>query len=326
MKSFEYPLSIAPMMDCTDRHFRFFMRLMTRRTLLYTEMIPVGAILKGDRERHLGFSPEEKPLILQIGGDDPQQLAEAAKVVEAYGYDGINLNVGCPSSRVRNGNFGACLMAHPEKVALAVKAMIQATDMPVTVKHRIGIDDLDAYEDMKRFVKIVASAGCKHFIVHARKAWLNGLSPKENRTIPPLRYEDVYRLKKEFPNLIIEINGGIKTFDEVKKHLTYTDAVMIGREAANNPYRFASADQLIYQDINIPIISRREVIENMLPYLERFITPTFKLHRMTLHMLNLFHGQKGSKVWKRFLSENAYKDGAGVEVVQAALERVYSCV
>lgn len=316
-----YPLSVAPMMDRTDRHFRYFMRLLTRRTLLYTEMVTTPAILHGDREKLLGFSPEEKPLVLQLGGDDPQQLAICAKVAEYLGYDEINLNVGCPSDRVQNGNFGACMMAQPARVARGVEAMVGAVNIPVTVKHRIGIDDRDRYEDMANFVAIVSGAGCQHFSVHARKAWLQGLSPKENRTVPPLRYQDVYRLKAEFPHLFIEINGGFTTLDRARQQLDKVDGVMIGRAAYDTPYIFATADRDIYgEDVAPP--TRPEVVEAMLPYIDRWLSRGVKLNSITRHLLQLFAGQPGTKAWKRHLSENAHLPDAGVEVVRAALEKV----
>lgn len=239
-------LSIAPMMDYTDRHFRYLMRQLTRRTVLYTEMVTSAAILHGDRQRLLGFSVIEKPLVLQIGGDNPADLAECCRIAEDMGYDGVNLNVGCPSSRVQDGHFGACLMAKPEQVAACVTAMQAATALPISVKHRIGIDDCDRYEDLANFVRIVSAGGCEWFTVHARKAWLKGLNPKENRTIPPLRYGDVYRLKQDFPHLGIEINGGILTLAEAQEHLQQVDAVMIGRAAYDNPYLFATADSGVY--------------------------------------------------------------------------------
>ena len=246
-KNKKSPLSVAPMMAWTDRHYRFFMRGLTRRTLLYTEMVTTGALLHGERARHLDFSPEELPLALQLGGDDPQALADCARMAEAWGYSEVNLKRGLPeSNRVQSGNFGACLMAQPETVASAVQAMKNAVSIPVTVKHRIGVDDLDRYEDMANFVQIVSAAGADRFSVHARKAWLRGLSPKENRSVPPLRYEDVYRLKKEFPHLTIELNGGVRTLEEVKTHLKHIDGVMLGRAAYENPYLFATADQMFY--------------------------------------------------------------------------------
>lgn len=316
-----YPLSIAPMMDRTDRHYRYFMRQITRRTLLYTEMVTTAAILHGDQEQLLGFSPEEKPLVLQLGGDNPNHLATCAKIAEDRGYDQVNLNVGCPSDRVQNGNFGACLMAQPELVAEAVEAMQKVVNIPVTIKHRIGIDDQDKYEDMAHFVRIVANAGCQHFTVHARKAWLQGLSPKENRTIPPLRYEEVHRLKQEFPYLFIEINGGFKTLAEVKDQLQFVDAVMIGRAAYDHPYLFATADQEIYGE-KTPPFTRQEVLEAMYPYIEYWLQKGVKLNSMTRHFLELFAGQPGTKAWKRYISENAHLTNAGIEVLQQALKQV----
>jgi tRNA-dihydrouridine synthase A len=316
-----YPLSIAPMMDRTDRHYRYFMRQITRRTLLYTEMVTTAAILHGDQEQLLGFSPEEKPLVLQLGGDNPNHLATCAKIAEDMGYDQVNLNVGCPSDRVQNGNFGACLMAQPELVAKAVEAMQKVVNIPVTIKHRIGIDDQDKYEDMANFVRIVANAGCQHFSVHARKAWLQGLSPKENRTIPPLRYEEVHRLKQEFPQLFIEINGGFKTLTEVKDQLQFVDAVMIGRAAYDHPYLFATADQEIYGE-KTPPLTRQEVIEAMYPYLEYWLKKGVKLNSMTRHFLELFAQQPGTKAWKRYISENAHLTHAGVEVLEQALKQL----
>ncbi|HEY9864564.1 MAG TPA: tRNA dihydrouridine(20/20a) synthase DusA [Candidatus Obscuribacterales bacterium] len=316
-----YPLSIAPMMDRTDRHYRYFMRQITRRTLLYTEMVTTAAILHGDQEQLLGFSPEEKPLVLQLGGDNPNHLATCAKIAEDRGYDQVNLNVGCPSDRVQNGNFGACLMAQPELVAQAVEAMQKVVNIPVTIKQRIGIDDQDKYEDMAHFVRIVANAGCQHFTVHARKAWLQGLSPKENRTIPPLRYEEVHRLKQEFPHLFIEINGGFKTLAEVKDQLQFVDSVMIGRAAYDHPYLLATADQEIYGE-KTPPLTRQEVIESLYPYIEYWLQKGVKLNSMTRHFLELFAGQPGSKAWKRYISENAHLTNAGIEVLQQALKQV----
>ena len=315
------PLSVAPMMDRTDRHFRYFMRQITRRTLLYTEMVTTAAIIHGDRKKLLGFSPEEKPLALQLGGDDPQELAECTRIATDFGYDEINLNVGCPSSRVQNGNFGACLMDQPDRVARGVEAMQQATDLPVTVKHRIGIDDRDRYEDMANFVRIVSEAGCQRFTVHARKAWLQGLSPKENRNIPPLRYADVYLLKQEFPHLFIEINGGITTLEQVDEHLQQVDAVMIGRAAYDRPYLFAECDRHIYGEEAIAP-TRHEVVEAMLPYIEHWMSQGINLNKISRHMLLLFNGQPGSRTWKRHISENAHLSGAGAEVIRAALAKV----
>ncbi|MDY6936980.1 MAG: tRNA dihydrouridine(20/20a) synthase DusA [Cyanobacteriota bacterium] len=315
------PLSVAPMMDRTDRHFRYFMRQITRRTLLYTEMITTGAILHGDRAKLLGFSPEEKPLALQIGGDDPIELTECARVAEGLGYDEINLNVGCPSDRVQNGNFGACLMAQPERVAKAIEAMQKVVRIPVTVKHRIGIDDRDRYEDMANFVRIVSEAGCNRFSVHARKAWLNGLSPKENRDVPPLRYEDVHRLKRDFPDLFIEINGGFTSLEQARDQYQFVDAVMIGRAAYDNPYLFARADRDIYGERTAPL-TREQIAESMFAYCDRWTANGFKLHAITRHILQLFAGQPGTKAWKRYISENVNRPGADSRVIAEALARM----
>ncbi len=314
-----WPLSVAPMMDRTDRHYRFFMRQITRHTLLYSEMVTTPAILKGDRERFLGFDPRERPLALQLGGDDPRQLAQCAAIAEGLGYDEVNLNVGCPSDRVQKGRFGACLMAEPGRVADAVDAMRQAVALPVTVKHRIGIDDLDRYEDMRAFVETVATAGCDRFSVHARKAWLSGLSPKENREIPPLRYKEVYRLKRELPHLAIEINGGITSLDATEQHLRHVDGVMIGRAAYDRPYLFAEADRRFF-GAESPPLTRRQVVDAMIPYLEHWYLRGTAVGHVTRHMLQLFAGQPGARAWRRHLSENA--PHAGPEILQAALARV----
>ena len=309
------------MMDRTDRHYRYFMRQITPGTLLYTEMVTAQAILHGDRERLLGFTPAEKPLVLQVGGDDPTSLATCARLAAEFGYDGINLNVGCPSDRVRSGNFGACLMYQPERVAAAVAAMVAASPLPVSVKHRIGVDDRDRYEDRVDFVSTVAAAGCRHFTVHARKAWLQGLSPKDNRTIPPLRYGDVYRLKQAFPHLWIEINGGITQLHQVRDHLERVDAAMIGRAAYDHPYLFATVDRA-FLGATEPGRSRQQVVEAMLPYLETWLGQGLKLNKITRHMLMLFAGQPGSRLWKQQLTEQASRPGAGVEVVTQALAAV----
>jgi tRNA-dihydrouridine synthase A len=316
-----YILSVAPMMDRTDRHFRYFMRQITRCTLLYTEMITTAAIVHGDRHKLLDFTPAEKPLSLQLGGDDPKTLAECAKIAQDWGYDEVNLNVGCPSSRVQSGNFGACLMAQPELVAEAVAKMQQAVEIPVTVKHRIGIDECDRYEDMSNFVRLVAQAGCTNFTVHARKAWLQGLSPKENRDIPPLRYQDVYRLKGEFPHLFIEINGGIINLEQTQQHLQHVDAVMIGRAAYDQPYLFATVDRDIFGLQVIPP-TPQQIIENMIPYIDYWTAKGLKLHSISRHLLQLFAGQPGTKAWKRHISENAPLPNSNSIVIQEALKKV----
>ncbi len=321
MATARHPVSVAPMMDRTDRHFRYFMRLITRRALLYTEMITVPAILSGDRDRLLGFDPAEHPLALQVGGDDPRALAEVARIAEQYGYDEINLNVGCPSDRVQNGRFGACLMKDPQRVADAVAAMKAAVRMPVTVKHRIGVDDLDRYEDMRRFVDTVAPAGADRFSVHARKAWLSGLSPKENRTIPPLRYDDVYRLKRERPECEIEINGGVVTLDAVTDHLRRVDAVMIGRAAYDDPFLFSAVDLRFYGEPTTAR-SRHDVVRALAPYAARWVEGGGRLHAVTRHVLGVFNGRPGARAFRRHLSEQGPRPDAGAEVLVEALARV----
>ncbi|ANV89833.1 tRNA dihydrouridine synthase DusA [Picosynechococcus sp. PCC 8807] len=314
-------LSVAPMMDRTDRHFRYLMRQITRRTLLYTEMITTQAIIHGDRPKLLDFDAAEHPISLQLGGDNPKELAECAKVGEDWGYDEINLNVGCPSPRVQQGNFGACLMTQPELVADCVAAMQGAVNIPVTVKHRIGVDEQDSYADLCRFIEIVSATGCNRFSVHARKAWLQGLSPKENRTVPPLRYADVYRLKQDFPHLWIEINGGITALEQIQTHLTQVDAVMVGRAAYDNPYLFATVDRDIYGEAIQPK-SRHEIVEEMLPYIERATKAGVKLHSISRHMLSLFLGQPGTKAWKRFITEEGRGTTVGREIIEQALALV----
>ena len=321
------PLSVAPMMERTDRHFRALLRRLTRHTLLYSEMITTGAVLHGDRDRLLAYSPDERPLALQLGGEDAGVLAACARIAWERGYDEVNLNVGCPSSRVQQGSFGACLMAAPAVVAEAVAAMRAAVPLPVTVKHRIGIDDADRYEDMTRFVEVVAAAGCDRFSVHARKAWLRGLSPKENRDLPPLRYADVYRLKRDYPHLAIEINGGILELAAVREHLEQgVDAAMIGRAAYDDPYLFAAADRDLFGDETAPPPSRREAVEAYLPYVEEQLAAGAPLKWMSRHLLGLFAGRPGARAWRRHLAEHAHLEGAGVEVLRQAMERVPATV
>lgn len=313
-----WPLSIAPMMDRTDRHYRYYMRQITRHTLLYTEMITTAALLHGDRGRLLDFSPEERPLALQLGGDDPTHLAICARMAEDWGYDEVNLNVGCPSDRVQQGHFGACLMARPDLVAESVAVMRQATTLPVTVKHRIGIDDRDRYEDMAQFVATVAEAGCDRFIVHARKAVLQGLSPRENRTVPPLRYADVYRLKAEFPTLRIEINGGITTLPQAVEHLQAVDGAMLGRAAYDQPYLFAEADRVGFADPALPR-TRRQVLEAMLAYLEPLVAQGMPPARVLRHLLTLFTHQRVARAWKRCLSERRWAPETAVPTLRAVM-------
>jgi tRNA-dihydrouridine synthase A len=319
--SYPMPLCVAPMMDWTDRHCRFFHRQLTRHTLLYTEMLTTGAVIHGDRERLLGYSPAEHPVALQLGGSEPEQLAVAARIGEEWGYDEINLNCGCPSDRVQSGRFGACLMAEPELVARLVGAMREAVRIPVTVKSRIAIDDLEEWPTLERFVRLISSAGCSRFIIHARKAWLQGLSPKENRDVPPLRYELVYRLKSEFPHLDISLNGGVRSLDAAAEHLRQVDGVMIGRAAYEDPYLLAEADRRLFGAVE-PLPERHAVVEAMLPYIEAQRQRGAPLGAITRHMLGLFQGLPGARAWRRHLSENAHKPGAGPEVVVAALARV----
>ena len=315
-------LSVAPMLDWTDRDFRYFLRLISKHSLLYTEMVTTGALIHGNnRERFLGHDVSEHPLALQLGGSDPDDLATCAKMGEEAGYSEINLNVGCPSDRVQSGSFGACLMADPKLVAEGIVAMQAAVDIPVTVKTRLGIDKLDSYEFVSDFIAQVSDAGCQMFIMHARKAWLNGLSPKENRDIPPLEYDRVYQLKRDFPYLHIDINGGIKTLADAQQHLAQVDGVMIGREVYHNPYLLAQADALLFNDAH-KVASRHEIINKMLPYIEQRMTQGRPVKSITRHLLGLFQGQPGAKAWRRHLSENAHLKGAGIEVIENALNLV----
>ncbi len=320
-KNIIHPLSVAPMMDRTDRHCRYFLRQISQRTLLYTEMVTSMAILHGDKEKLLGFDIAEHPISLQVGGDNPQDLAKCAQIAEEFGYDEINLNVGCPSSRVQNGNFGACLMLQPERVAECIAAMGAATKIPVTVKHRIGVDEVDSYEELVKFVSIVAETGCARFSVHARKAWLQGLSPKENREVPPLRYDYVHQLKQDFPHLSIEINGGFTTLEQAKTQLESVDAVMIGRAIYDNPYILALADNEIYGETS-DIPTRHQIIEAMLPYIDEWMNKGWRLNSITRHLLQLFHGQPGSRIWRRVITEQSVLPGAGVEVIEHALKGI----
>lgn len=314
------PISIAPMMERTDRHYRYMMRLISRKTLLYTEMVTTGALIHGDVDRHLRYDDTEHPIALQLGGDDPKALAECARIGADWGYDEINLNVGCPSNRVQSGCFGASLMARPDDVARAVESMRKACELPVTVKHRIGIDDLDRYEDMLNFVRIVAKAGSDRFTVHARKAWLNGLSPKENRNIPPLRYSDVHRLKTENPELPIEINGGFTDWDTVREQLDVVDAVMLGRAAYENPWMFSTVDAEFFgqQSRNL---TRHDVVASMVEYAKEVLAtdPRARLGHIARHLQNLFNGIPGARHWRRSIAQEAFKPDADPELLIKAL-------
>lgn len=316
-----HPVSIAPMMDWTDRHYRYFMRRITRRVLLYTEMITTGAIRFGDRDHLLGFHPDEHPLSLQIGGDDPDACAESVRIAEAYGYDEYDLNVGCPSDRVQNGAFGACLMADPDRVARVVEAMKSATDKPVTVKHRIGIDGRESYYDLADFVSRVSATNADRFIVHARIAILAGLSPKENRNVPPLRYEDVYRLKEDFPTLSIEMNGHIDSLEAIKKHLELLDGAMIGRAAYDNPYFLASADRELYGSTE-PVPSRREIAEAMIPYVEKVAAEGRSPRNVFRHMLGLFAFCPGARRYRRVLSDPRVDEADVGDTIREAMSGV----
>ena len=312
------------MMDWTDRHCRFFLRLISPRTLLYTEMVTTGALIHGDVAHHLDFDPGEHPVALQLGGSDPRALAHCARLGETWGYDEINLNVGCPSERVQTGSFGACLMADPPLVADCVKAMRDAVSIPVTVKHRTGIDDVDEYGFVRDFVGTVAAAGANAFIVHARNAVLKGLSPKENREIPPLRYPFVHQLKRDFPALTIVINGGITTHDAVARELAEVDGVMLGRVAYHDPFFLAEAETYCFADNEPgePRRSRADVVEALLPYAEAQLARGVHLRAITRHVLGLYHGAPGARAWRRVLSDSALLKNAGTEIFLTALREV----
>ena len=317
----DHRFSIAPMMEWTDRHCRFFHRLLTRRARLYTEMITTGAVLRGDRARLLGFDPAEHPVAVQLGGSDPRTLAEAARICADLGYDEINLNVGCPSDRVREGRFGACLMAEPALVGECVAAMKAAVRIPVTVKCRIGIDDQDPEESLDTLTHTAVAAGVDGLIVHARKAWLDGLSPKENRDIPPLDYDRVYRLKRAWPALHISINGGIASVEQGAAHLAHLDGVMMGRAAYQEPWRLLAVDPLVDR-APAPFASPKAALEAFFPYVERELAHGTRLHAMTRHILGLFHAVPGARAFRRHIATHAVKPGAGIAVLRDALAQV----
>jgi tRNA-dihydrouridine synthase A len=317
----DFRISVAPMMDWTTKDYRFFARLFNPNVVLYTEMVTTGAIIYGGANRHLDFNQQEHPIVLQLGGSNPQELATCTKMAEDWGYNEVNLNVGCPSDRVQNNKIGACLMAEPNLVAECIHSMQKAVSIPVTVKHRIGIDDMQSYEEMLHFVDTVAATGCTHFIVHARIAILQGLSPKENREVPPLRYEDVYRLKQERPQLTIEINGGIKTFEETQQHLHHVDGVMIGREAYHNPYLLAEMGQLW----NLEAPNRFDIMQQMLPYIHQRVAEGAPLSIITRHILGLFQNLPGARKWRQALSGGNAKTITDIEHaiqnIQVAMQR-----
>lgn len=314
-------LSVAPMLDWTNRDFRYFLRLISKHCVLYTEMITTGALIHGQKERFLGHDMREQPVALQLGGSNPDDLAKCAVLGEQAGYNEINLNVGCPSDRVQNGRFGACLMAEPKLVAECVAAMSAQVSIPITVKTRLGIDKLDSYEFLADFISQVANAGCEIFILHARKAWLQGLSPKENRNVPPLDYDRVYQIKHDFPQLHIDINGGIQNLEQVQQHLNNVDGVMMGRSIYHDPYLLAHVDKQLYGDQH-SVLSRHEVIREMLPYIEQRMTQGCPLKSITRHLLGIFQGQPGARAWRRHLSENAHAEGADLTVIEKALALV----
>ncbi len=310
------------MMDYSDRHGRFFMRQFSSRIRLYTEMITAPAIIHGDRVQLLGFHPQEHPVAVQLGGSDPAMLAEVAAICEAYGYDEINLNCGCPSDRVQSGRFGACLMLEPSLVAECVAAMKAATSLPVTVKHRLGVDEQKDYDQFANFVQQQVAAGSDAMLVHARNAWLAGLSPKQNRDIPPLHYDWVYRLKVDFPDVCIVLNGGIQSIDACESHLQHVDGVMLGREPFHDPMLLASVDRRLFNEAGKTDISRAQVIARMLPYIESNLSQGVALHHMAKPMMGLFHGAANARRWRRYLSEHMFAKGAGAEVIEAAAQLV----
>jgi len=315
--------SVAPMLDWTDTHCRYLMRLISKNALLYTEMVTTGAILHGDRNRHLDFNKEEHPLALQLGGSEPKDLAACTKVAAQWHYDEVNLNCGCPSDRVQSGRFGACLMKEPALVADCLKAMADASEIPVTLKCRIGVDDMESYEEFRDFIgEVHKGSGCNTVIVHARKAWLKGLSPKENREIPPLHYDYVYRLKQDLPHLEIILNGGINTLEEAGKHLEQVDGVMMGRQAYQNPYIMHDVDRLFYDMGESPHYSRKEISQQFVEYAERCVNNGAQIHHLTRHILGLFHEVPGAKKFRRHISENIHKPGASVEVLKQAIDCV----
>ncbi len=314
---------IAPMMDCSDRHSRYFLRMFSPRIVLYTEMVTAAAIEHGDRDYLLAFNEEEHPLAVQLGGSDPGQLYRAAAICADYGYDEINLNCGCPSDRVQSGQFGACLMQDPVLVAECVSALKSASSLPVTVKHRTGIDQQDDYDRFAIFAAAQIDAGAEALIVHARNAWLQGLNPKQNREIPPLKYDWVYRLKRDFPEQQIIINGGIKTLDACLEHLRQVDGVMLGREPYQNPYMLHNVDPVIFAQANAEIPDRIAMLHKMYPYIERQLGRGMPLTRVVRHLIGLFHGEPNGRRWRRYLSENAYRKSAGIETLYQA-ERLVS--
>lgn len=312
-------ISVAPMMDVTDRHFRYFMRLITQKTTLYTEMVHTNQIKHGGAERFLGFNPEEDPVVLQLGGSEPEALASCSQLAENFGYNAVNLNVGCPSERVQKGSFGACLMKQKNLVADCINTMQQAVQIPVTVKTRLGVDEFDDEDFFFDFIDTIAQTGCCNFIIHARKAWLKGLNPKQNRSVPPLNYERVYRLKQKFPELTIIINGGIKTLAEIQQHLNFVDGVMLGREAHNNPFLLAGVDQLFVGD-SAPQQTPLDILNAYIPYVKMQLKCGIKLNLLIRPILGLFHGMPNARQWRGFLTTEANKETRGAELLEKSME------
>ncbi len=313
-------VSVAPMMDCTDRHERYFLRLISKNVLLYTEMIVSEAIDRGDKKKLLSFNADEKPVALQLGGSSPRLLAQSAKIGEEFGYDEINLNLGCPSKKVQKNKFGACLIKEPNLVADCLDKMVNSTTLPVTVKTRIGYDDVEDYENLYNFINLLKSTGVKTFVIHARKAMLGKYTPKQNLNIPPLKYEMVYNLKKDFKNLEIIVNGGITSIEQIKNHLKKTDGTMIGRAVYHSPYILADIEKEIFKNDNI--LTREEVIEKLIPYVKNEIKKGTRMNQIMRHTLGLFHGQTGSSFWKRYLSENMCVRDADVKKIDHIMDKV----
>ena len=305
---------VAPMLDCTDRHARYFLRQISRHAVMYTEMVTTGALIHGDRSRFLDFDTAEHPIALQLGGSDPSAMAQCAEFAQEWGYDEVNINVGCPSDRVQSGSFGACLMQSPQLVAENVQAMASQVNIPITVKTRIGVDEQEPKQALWQLTDAVASAGCEVLLIHARKAWLKGLSPKENRDIPPLDYEIVYALKKDFPELEIIINGGIKTLKECQQHLQVVDGVMMGREAYSNPYILSQVDEILYQEDG-SVLSREAVLMNYIEYCKDRLSEGTRLNHLSRHIIGLYHGEPNSRLWRQHISDHAHQEGAGLEVL-----------
>ena len=326
MISNEKYISVAPMMDWTDRHCRYFMRLINPDVHLFTEMIVVDSILHGDHKKLLSYDQSEHPVVLQLGGNDPLKMRRAAEIGAKSGFDEININVGCPSDRVKSGSFGACLMAKPQIIAECVQSIKEITDIPVSVKSRIGIDDQDSYEFLYDFIKTVNNSGCETFIIHARKAILSGISPKQNLSIPQLNYDRVYRIKSDFNHLRIVLNGGLNDIQDCINHLKVMDGIMIGRHAYRNPWFLNKIKRAIQHSDDDEVITRRDIVEKMYPYIEEQLKEGTKLRNITRHMLGLFSNQPGAKFWRSYISQNSSRDEAGVEVLQNALDRMIEII